>query len=79
MGVSGGQVRWVCQGGQVRWVCQVGVSCYRSLEELQKRNEELLAVVRELSSQNEKMEVEMGNERYCTVHTLVWSGDRHPW
>ena len=37
----------------------------RSLEELQKRNEELLTVVRELSSQNEKMEEEMSNERYC--------------
>ena len=45
------------------WACQVGVSGCRSLEELQKRNEELLAVVRELSAQNEKMEEEMGNER----------------
>lgn len=66
------QVKWVCHVGVSGGPGQVGVSHCRSLEELQKRNEELLAVVRELSSQNEKMEVEMGSERYCLCIDQEW-------
>ena len=46
----------------------------RSIADLQTRNEELLAVVRGLSQQNEKMESELASEGYvCTCVGVMTS------
>ena len=64
-------------------VCEFGAgvispSCVctltRSIADLQTRNEELLAVVRGLSQQNEKMESELASEGYvCTCVGVMMS------